>query len=91
VAEAYSVGEVMADAVQAVGLNQAKIIRFLHSATLQTVQGPAKFNSVGMNTAATTFIFQWQPGVPPRFVPVLPLRSVGSSPIMPAKAPWVSG
>ena len=91
VAEAYSVGEVMADAVQAVGLNQTKIIRFLHSATLQTVQGPAKFNSVGMNTAATTFIFQWQPGVPPRFVPVLPLRSVGSSPIMPAKAPWVSG
>jgi branched-chain amino acid transport system substrate-binding protein len=92
VAEAYSVGEVMADAVQAVGLNQAKIIRFLHTATLQTVQGPAKFNSVGVNTAATTFIFQWQPGASqPRFVPVLPLRSAGSSPIMPAKVPWVSG
>jgi branched-chain amino acid transport system substrate-binding protein len=65
VAEAYSTGEVMADAVQAVGLNQAKIIRFLHSSTLTTVQGPAKFNNVGMNTAATTFIFQWQPGNPP--------------------------
>jgi branched-chain amino acid transport system substrate-binding protein len=92
VAEAYSTGEVMADAVQAVGLNQAKIIQFLHTAKLQTVQGPAKFNSVGMNVAAATFIFQWQPGAPaPRFVPVLPLRSAGSSPIMPAKTPWVSG
>jgi hypothetical protein len=89
VAEAYSSGEVMADAVQAVGLNQAKIIRFLHSTKLTTVQGPAKFNSVGANIAAATFIFQWQPGNPPRFVPVLPVRSVGSSPIIPNKAPWV--
>ena len=89
VAEAYSAGEVMADAVQAVGLNQAKIIQFLHSARLQTVQGPVKFNSVGMNTAATTFIFQWQP--PGRFVQVLPTRAVGSSPIIATKAQWVSG
>ena len=28
--------------------------------TLQTVQGPAKFNSVGENTVASMFIFQWQ-------------------------------
>jgi len=92
VAEAYSTGEVMADAVQAVGLNQAKIIRFLHSATLTTVQGPAKFNAVGMNTAAATFIFQWQPGNPtPRFVQVLPVKAVGSSTVIATKAAWVSG
>jgi hypothetical protein len=91
VAEAYSSGEVMADAVQAVGLNQARIIRFLHSATLQTVQGPAKFNDVGMNTVATTFIFQWQPGFPPRFVQVLPVGATGSSRIIATKAQWVSG
>ena len=91
VAEAYSAGEVMADAVQAVGLNQTKIIGFLHSARLTTVQGPAKFNNVGVNTAAASFIFQWQPGVPPRFVQVLPVRAAGSSPIIAAKAQWVSG
>jgi branched-chain amino acid transport system substrate-binding protein len=89
VAEAYSAGEVMADAVQAVGLSQKKIIQFLHTARLQTVQGPAKFNSVGMNTAATTFIFQWQPVN--RFVQVLPVRAAGSSPIIVTKAQWVSG
>ena len=91
VAEAYSAGEVMADAVQAVGLNQTKIIGFLHSARLTTVQGPAKFSNVGVNTAAATLIFQWQPGVPPRFVQVLPVRAAGSSPIIAAKAQWVSG
>ena len=91
VAEAYSSGEVMADAVQAVGLNQTKIIRFLHSARLTTVQGPAKFNNVGVNTAAATLIFQWQPGVPPRFVQVLPVRAAGSSAIIATKAQWVSG
>jgi len=89
VAEAYSAGEVMADAVQAVGFSQKKIIQFLHSARLQTVQGPAKFNSVGMNTAATTFIFQWQP--PGRFLQVLPLRAAGASPIIATKNQWVSG
>jgi branched-chain amino acid transport system substrate-binding protein len=88
VAEAYSAGEVMADAVQSVGLNQKKIIQFLHTARLQTVQGPAKFNSVGMNTAAATFIFQWQPVN--RFVQVLPARAAGSSPIIATKAQWVS-
>jgi hypothetical protein len=75
-----------------VGLSQAKIIRFLHSATLTTVQGPAKFNDVGMNTAAATFIFQWQPGNPtPRFVQVLPVKAVGSSTVIATKAAWVSG
>jgi branched-chain amino acid transport system substrate-binding protein len=88
VAEAYSAGEVMADAVQSVGLNQKKIIQFLHTARLQTVQGPAKFNSVGVNTAAATFIFQWQPVN--RFVQVLPARAAGSSPIIATKAQWVS-
>jgi branched-chain amino acid transport system substrate-binding protein len=89
VAEAYSAGQVMADAVQAAGLNQSKIIHFLHGATLSTVQGPAKFNNVGMNTAAATFIFQWQPGT--RFVQVLPARAAESSPIIPNKASWTSG
>ena len=72
VAEAYSVGEVAAAAITATkSVNNAKIISYLHSGvTLQTVQGPAKFNSVGVNTVAQEFIFQWQKGG--KFVQVLP-------------------
>ena len=71
VAEAYSAGQVMADAVVNAGLNQQRIIGYLHrpSTVLDTVQGPAKFNNVGMNTRAASFIFQWLPGA--HFVQVL--------------------
>jgi branched-chain amino acid transport system substrate-binding protein len=71
VAEAYSAGEVLADAVQATGtVNNAKIINYLHSGvTLQTVQGPVKFRSNGENPAGKAFIFQWQPNG--QFLPVL--------------------
>ena len=49
VAEAYSVGEVVDQAVKATGgTDNAKIIAYLHSGvTLQSVQGPVKFNSPG--------------------------------------------
>jgi hypothetical protein len=66
----------MADAVNQVGLNQARIISFLHSGvTLDTVQGPASWGRYvprqdsGLNTKAVFFIFQWQPGA--RFTQVL--------------------
>ena len=54
VAEAYSVGEVAAYAVTATHTtNNAKIIRYLHSdVTLNTVQGPAQFTSLGENPQA---------------------------------------
>jgi branched-chain amino acid transport system substrate-binding protein len=71
VAEAYSAGEVLADAVTAdKSLSNAAIIKYLHSGvTLQTVQGPVKFQSDGENPAGKAFIFQWQPNG--QFVPVL--------------------
>ena len=71
VAEAYSAGEVLADAVTATkGVDNKKIIAYLHSGvTLQTVQGPVKFQSDGENPAGKAFIFQWQPNG--QFVPVL--------------------
>jgi branched-chain amino acid transport system substrate-binding protein len=89
VAESYSAGEVLADAVKATSsLDNAKIIAYLHSGvTLQTVQGPAKFDSIGENTAATAFIFQWQNG---QFLQVLPVGSAGSSPIEATKPPWLT-
>jgi branched-chain amino acid transport system substrate-binding protein len=86
VAEAYSVGQVMTQAVEHNrSLNNAKIISYLHSGvTLTSVQGPVKFDSVGENLAATAFVFQWQHG---QFVQVLP-AGTGSVAIQYPKAAW---
>jgi branched-chain amino acid transport system substrate-binding protein len=83
VAEAYSVGEVMAQAVTATGgTDNAKIIAYLHSGvTLHTVQGDVRFDALGENGAAAAFVFQWQNG---KFVQVLP---TGKAVI--DKTPWV--
>ncbi len=86
VAEAYSVGQVVAEAVQAAGgTDNAKIIAYLHSGvTLSSVQGPVKFDALGENGVALAYIFQWQKGT---FDQVLPL---GSSPVQPllTKPAW---
>src|SRR5580692_4197368 len=88
VAEAYSVGQVVAQAVQAThGTNNAKIIAYLHSGvTLSSVQGPVKFDALGENGVALAYIFQWQKGT---FDQVLPL----GSPVQPllTKPAWTAG
>jgi branched-chain amino acid transport system substrate-binding protein len=85
VAEAYSAGQVLAEAVTAThGTNNAKIIAYLHSGvTLDTVQGPVRFDALGENGAAAAFVFQWQQG---KFVQVLPAGD-NSLPVI-NKAPW---
>ncbi len=90
-AEAYSVGDTLAAAVKATNsLSNAKVISYLHSGvTLQTVQGPAKFNSIGQNVVAAHFIFQWQTGS--KFVQVLPTSAPGSVAIVNPKPPWGQG
>ena len=90
VAEGYSVGEVLAAAVTATkSLDNKKVIAYLHSGvTLQTVQGPVKFNSAGENTVAQTFIFQWQTGS--KFAQVLPTGASGSVAIVNPKPNWGS-
>jgi branched-chain amino acid transport system substrate-binding protein len=87
VAEAYSVGEVVDQAVtHNKSLSNAKIISYLHSGvTLQSVQGPVRFNALGENLVATAFIFQWQNG---KFVQVLPLAAAGSVKIIYPKPNW---
>jgi branched-chain amino acid transport system substrate-binding protein len=89
VAETYSAGQVLADAINANNsLDNAKIIAYLHSGvTVQSVQGPAKFAGDGENIAAKEFIFQWQNG---QFLQVLPVEP-GSSPIFAIKPPWLTG
>jgi branched-chain amino acid transport system substrate-binding protein len=90
VAEAYSVGQVAAQAIAATGgTDNAKIISYLHSATsLTTVQGPVKFDSLGGNTAAAAFIFQWQKGG--TFSQVLPAGASGSVALLNPKPAWAA-
>ncbi len=89
VAEAYSVGQVMAQAVTATGgTDNAKIITYLHSgAKLNSVQGPVKFDALGENGAAAAFIFQWQKD---NFNQVLPVGGARSEPIIATKPAWNS-
>jgi branched-chain amino acid transport system substrate-binding protein len=87
VAEAYSVGQIVAQAVQATGgTDNAKIVAYLHSGiTLNSVQGPVRFDALGENGAAAAFVFQWQQG---KFVQVLPNMAGASSVI--DKTPWTN-
>jgi ABC-type branched-subunit amino acid transport system substrate-binding protein len=89
VAEAYSVGQVMEQAIVATGgVDNSKIIQYLHSpVTLTSVQGPVKFDSLGENAAAASFIFQWQKSGT-QFVQVLPASASGSVPILATKPAW---
>ena len=86
VAEAYSVGEVVQQAVTKIhSIDNAKLIAELHSGdTFQTVQGPVKFDSTGQNTAATAYLFQWQNG---SLIPVYPANVAQTTPEFP-KPNW---
>jgi branched-chain amino acid transport system substrate-binding protein len=89
VAEAYSVGQIVARAVTAThGTDNAKIIAYLHSGvTLSSVQGPVRFDALGENGAAAAFVFQWQNG---KFNQVLPGNMLGSQQILDPKPPWTN-
>ncbi|HZR49621.1 MAG TPA: amino acid ABC transporter substrate-binding protein [Streptosporangiaceae bacterium] len=89
VAEAYAVGQIVADAVTATGgTDNAKIISYLHAGhTFQTVQGAVTFDSLGRNTAGLAYIFQWQQNGT-KFSQVLPIGSTGSVPIIATKPNW---
>ncbi len=89
IAEAYSVGQVMAAAVKATGgFNNAKIISYLHSGvTIHSVQGGVKFNSVGENLAQTAYTFQWQKGGT-TFVEVNPVGDKGAVKVLYPKPAW---
>jgi branched-chain amino acid transport system substrate-binding protein len=87
VAEAYAVGQVLAQAVAATnGFDNAKIIAYLHGpVTLDSVQGPVTFNSLGENTAGKTLTFQWQNG---NTVQTLPTSTSGSKTPTYPKPAW---
>ena len=87
VSEAYSVGQVLAQAVQAThGFNQQKILSYLKSGvTLNSVQGPVKFDALGENTAQKTLTFQWQKGA---LLQVIPTAAAGSQAPLYPKPAW---
>jgi len=64
VAEAYSAGQVLQQAVAKTGsINNGALITELHSQDVfNTVQGTAKFASDGHNEQALAYLFQWQAG-----------------------------
>jgi len=91
VAEAYSVGQVMAQAVTATkGTDNPKIITYLHSGvTISTVQGPVRFDNFGKNSSAAAFTFQWQQQGT-AYKQVLPVSTAGSVAIINPKPNWTS-
>jgi branched-chain amino acid transport system substrate-binding protein len=89
VAEAYGVGQVVADAVKATGgFNNTKIINYLHSGVeLKTVLGGTKFNALGENPQMTAYTFQWQGA---KFVQVNPIGDPNTVKILFPKPAWGS-
>ncbi len=87
VAEGYSVGQVIAQAVAAThSLDNAKIIAYLHSGvTLDSVQGPVKFDALGQNTVLKALTFQWQGG---KYLQTLPTSTAGSTKPVYPKPTW---
>ena len=87
VVEAYSVGEVIAQAVKATGgFDNSKIIKYLHSnVTMTSAQGPVKFNKLGMNVTPTAFTFQWQGA---KFVQINPVGDPNSVKVLFPKPVW---
>ncbi len=92
VAEAYSVGQVVQQAIEHnKSLSNKKIISYLHSGvTLQSVQGPVHFDSKGENGKAVGFIFQWQGTTGTTFNQVLPKNDPSSVKIEFPKPNWGS-
>ena len=53
--------------------------------TLNSVQGPVKFDSLGENTAQKTLTFQWQNGA---LVQSIPTSTAGATPPQYPKPAW---
>lgn len=87
VAEAFSVGQVLAQAANATqSIDNAKIIAQIQSgAIFNTVQGTAQFDpptypDAGQNKQAIAYLFQWQNG---QFIPVYPYSAAAENPQYP--------
>ncbi len=91
VAEAYSVGQVMDQAVTATGgTDNAKIISYLHSGvTTDQRPGTGEVRLARRERRAAAFVFQWQDSGT-TFNQVLPAGAAGSVTIINPKPNWTS-
>lgn len=82
VAEAYSVGQVVQQAVTKIhSINNAALMTELRSgATFASVQGSVQFDATGQNTLAQAYLFQWQHG---QFLSVYPNFIASENPEFP--------
>ncbi len=81
--QAYSVMQVLQQAITKVGkLDNAAIIKELHSDTFNTLQGPVKFLPDGENAVAVAYLFQWQKG---KLIAVYPQNNAVANPEYPKK------
>lgn len=90
IAEAYSVGQVIQQAVtKTQSLDNAKLVAEISSGDVfNTVQGTAKFDKVtapdaGQNLQGIAYLFQWQGG---QFIPVYPYSVAQQNPEFPRPA-----
>ncbi len=84
-ANSYTAGQVLAEAVKQVGsLNQAKLISWLHSHTVQTIVGPLKWDKTGV-PEGSLLLSQWQNG---SLQIVAPESASTSSKIIASKPKW---
>jgi branched-chain amino acid transport system substrate-binding protein len=80
VAEAYSAGQVLQQAVEQTHSLENSILKdYLHSdkSLFNTVQGPVKFAVDGHNELALAYLFQWQAG---QLIPVYPSSVAAENP-----------
>lgn len=82
-AEAYSVGQVVEQAANRIdSVDNAKLVKALHSGTYQTIQGPMAFDKTGQPNGAS-FLVQWQGG---QTVPIYPTSVAVARPEYPKPA-----
>lgn len=86
IAESYSVGQVLEQAVNKIhSIDNTALIKELHSGDVfDCVQGSVKFDNSGKNTAALAYLFQWQQT---SLLPVYPGDVAKSPPLFP-KPQW---
>jgi branched-chain amino acid transport system substrate-binding protein len=83
VAEAYSVGQVLEQAVTRIhSIDNAALIKELQTDVFNSVQGPVQFppDQFGANTQSLAYLFQWQGG---NFLPVYPSSVAAQNPEFP--------
>ncbi|GHO66665.1 binding-protein-dependent transporter [Ktedonobacter sp. SOSP1-52] len=83
--EAYSAGQLLEQAVtQTHSLDNATLIKALHTNVFNSLQGPLRFDPDGGNTIGIPTLFQWLQG---QFVPVYPFTNAQANPEYP-KSTW---